>query len=264
MHKVARAALTALTAGTLGMLAAPAHPAAAASPTRVEAVALDQLPRLHDHTAVQAAVVLDTTAYPLAGEGMIRVTSRICGNATAWQTNAARNNVVPPVYLVLLGQRLTISCSPAGTASTTAQPAAAAGEGNSAGWANPLPGACIVSPFGQWRGTYAHQGVDLSAGSGTPIRAAAAGSVSVGWQAGGAGNYTMINHGGGVWSVYMHQSSFAVRSGWVNAGQTIGYVGSTGDSTGPHLHLETHTGGLWNGRVDPVSFLSARGVRLGC
>jgi murein DD-endopeptidase MepM/ murein hydrolase activator NlpD len=86
--------------------------------------------------------------------------------------------------------------------------------------------------------------------------------VSTGWQSGGAGNYVMINHGGGIWTVSMHLSSFAVRSGWVSAGQTVGYVGSTGNSSGAHLHWETHTGGLWHGRVNPIGFAAARGITL--
>jgi murein DD-endopeptidase MepM/ murein hydrolase activator NlpD len=123
--------------------------------------------------------------------------------------------------------------------------------------------ACITSGYGPRWGTF-HNGTDLGADYGTAIHAAAAGTVSTAWQAGGAGNYTMINHGDGVWTVYMHQSSFAIQSGYVEAGQIIGYVGSTGDSQGPHLHLEVHTGGLWNGRVNPVPFMADRGVNLGC
>lgn len=270
MHRARTILAAALVA--VGILAAPGP--AAAQPARVHAAVLDSLPRLHDRPSnvaqteaqnqqVMQGVQAEQAVYPLAGEGMIRVTTRVCGTAETWQANAAANNVVPPVYLVLLGQRYTISCSAISPPSTMAQPAAPP-TASAAGWANPLPGACIVSAFGVWRGTYAHQGVDLAAGYGTPIRAAAAGTVSVGWQSGGAGNYTMINHGGGVWTVSMHQSSFAVRSGWVVAGQTIGYVGATGDASGPHLHLEVHTGGLWAGRVNPVSFLADRGIRLGC
>jgi murein DD-endopeptidase MepM/ murein hydrolase activator NlpD len=97
-----------------------------------------------------------------------------------------------------------------------------------------------------------------------PIYAAAAGTLTTGWEAGGAGNYTVIDHGG-VQTVYMHQSWFEVTSGWVNAGQTIGYVGSTGDSRGSHLHFEVHTGGLWNdgGKVNPVWWMADRGVSWG-
>lgn len=232
--------------------AAPVHPV----PVAYTVTETDLAPQMLARGAQEAAQ---------PGDGVIRITERVCGNADNWQVVAAANNIVStsnPPYLVLLGQVLTVSCTGSPTPpSTPAQPAPQA---VSAGWANPLPGACLGSRFGEWRGNYAHQGQDLPAGSGTPIHAAAAGSVSTGWQAGGAGNYTMINHGGGVWTVYMHQSSFAVTSGSVQAGQVIGYVGTTGDSTGPHLHFEVHTGGLWNGRVDPVAFMANRGVQLGC
>ena len=67
---------------------------------------------------------------------------------------------------------------------------------------------------------------------------------SAGWNNGGYGNLTMIDHGDGTSSLYAHQSSIVVSSGqFVSAGQVIGYVGSTGDSTGPHLHFEVHVGG---------------------
>jgi len=211
------------------------------------------------------AVATTTAARP--GEGVIRITTRICGNANNWQnvaaTNGIRANSNPP-YLVLLGQMLTVPC-----VGGTAPVQQAAPPVRASGWTNPVPGACLGSPFGERRidkngNVYYHRGWDLKAGYGVPIHAAAVGTVSVGYQSGGAGYYTMINHGGGIWTVYMHESSFAVRSGWVGTGQVIGYVGSTGNSSGPHLHFEVHTSGLWNGRVNPVGFMSNKGVRLGC
>lgn len=212
-------------------------------------------------TVQDLAPAMTTTAQ--RGEGVIRITTRICGNANNWQAVAAANNIRPPVYLVLLGQKMVVTCvagsAPAPVPQQQAPPAATA-----TGWVAPVR-ACISSGYG-WRWGTMHYGTDLSAAYGTAIRAAAAGTVSVAYQAGGAGYYTMINHGGGLWTVYMHQSSFAVRSGWVGAGQTIGYVGSTGNSTGAHLHFEVHPGGLWNrgAQVDPVPFMAARGARLGC
>jgi len=260
---------TVVATAALTLAATPtAHAAATASHTKADAIALDQLPRLHDREAPGSKASIDvhtgladTATYPLRGEGMIRATSRVCGNANTWQANAARNNVTPPVYLVLLGQALTIGCLPQVSAPAQQSPSPAA----SSGWANPLPGACITSPYGQWRGSYAHQGVDLAAGQGATIRAAAAGTVvSTAW-AGGGGNTTILAHGGGLYTVYMHQSRYGTSPGQhVAAGQAIGYVGQSGDATGPHLHLEIQPSGLWGSRVDPVSYLRARGVRLGC
>lgn len=179
---------------------------------------------------------------------------------TTWPTIFdANTSIISNPNLIYVGQKLTI---PNGQSSKT-QPApvqAPAPVSAGSGWTQPV-GACNISGFGMRWGRM-HGGVDLAAGFGTPIKAAASGTVSTAWQAGGAGNYTMINHGEGVWTVYMHQSSFAITSGWVNVGQTIGYVGSTGDSQGPHLHFEVHTGGAWNGKVDPMSFMANHGAPL--
>ena len=84
-----------------------------------------------------------------------------------------------------------------------------------------------------------HEGIDIGAGYGTPIRAAASGTVIYcGWES-GYGNLVVIDHGGSIATAYGHQSSIAVSCGQsVSQGQVIGYVGSTGHSTGPHLHFE--------------------------
>ncbi len=84
-----------------------------------------------------------------------------------------------------------------------------------------------------------HKGKDYAAPSGTPILALGSGTVYAAGNSGGMGNYVMITHGNGITSIYMHASSNAVSSGQsVSAGEVIAYVGSTGDSTGPHLHLQ--------------------------
>ena len=96
-----------------------------------------------------------------------------------------------------------------------------------------------------------HSGVDIGASYGSAIYAADSGTVvrsADGWN-GGWGNYVMINHGNGMQTLYAHMSSRAVSVGQtVSRGQTIGYVGSTGMSTGPHLHFEMYINGS---RVDP-------------
>jgi murein DD-endopeptidase MepM/ murein hydrolase activator NlpD len=110
----------------------------------------------------------------------------------------------------------------------------------------------VVSPFGMRWGRL-HAGVDIAVGSGTPIRAADAGRVVLmGW-VGGYGNYTCIQHGGGLSTCYAHQSSFATSNGAsVGQGQVIGYVGCTGHCFGDHLHFETRSGGS---PVDPMGYL---------
>ena len=99
-----------------------------------------------------------------------------------------------------------------------------------------------------------HSGIDIGAGAGTPIYAAAAGTVATATYNDSYGNYVLINHGGGNSTLYAHMSSMAVSSGaYVTQGQVIGYVGSTGWSTGPHLHYEVRLNGS---TVNPLSYYS--------
>jgi murein DD-endopeptidase MepM/ murein hydrolase activator NlpD len=110
----------------------------------------------------------------------------------------------------------------------------------------------LTSTFG-WRWGRMHEGIDIGAPGGTPIAAAAGGVViHAGWM-GGYGNLVVIDHGGGIATAYGHQSSITVGSGQqVAQGQTIGYVGSTGHSTGNHLHFEVRVNGA---AVDPLGYL---------
>ena len=130
-------------------------------------------------------------------------------------------------------------------------------------WQLPLPRGVyrISAGFGQCSGLWAHchTGLDLAAPSGTPISSVAGGVVSgVGW-AGAYGNRTIVTHKDGTETWYCHQLDVGVRTGDnVFAGQVIGRVGSTGNSTGPHLHLEVRPGG--GDAVDPAEALAFHGV----
>lgn len=110
----------------------------------------------------------------------------------------------------------------------------------------------VTSPFG-YRWGRLHAGIDIGVGYGTPIHAAASGAVALaGWE-GGYGNYTCIDHGGGLATCYAHQSSIAVSVGQhVTQGAVIGYVGDTGHSFGAHLHFEVRING---NPVDPLGYL---------
>jgi murein DD-endopeptidase MepM/ murein hydrolase activator NlpD len=109
----------------------------------------------------------------------------------------------------------------------------------------------VVSGFGMRWGRM-HTGIDIGVGYGTPIHAAASGTVIfAGWM-GGYGNFVIVDHGGGLSTAYAHQSSIAVGGGTVSQGQVLGYVGCTGHCFGPHLHFEVRINGS---AVDPLGYL---------
>ncbi|HEY6550672.1 MAG TPA: peptidoglycan DD-metalloendopeptidase family protein [Solirubrobacterales bacterium] len=113
----------------------------------------------------------------------------------------------------------------------------------------------VVSGFGMRWGRM-HEGIDIAVPAGTPIRAAASGSVVLlqsEAESGGYGNFTCLDHGGGLQTCYAHQSSFAVGSGQsVSQGEVIGYAGCTGHCFGDHLHFEVRIGGV---PTDPLGYL---------
>ncbi len=116
------------------------------------------------------------------------------------------------------------------------------------GMVQPVPGP-VTSRYGPRRHpilrfTRLHAGNDYRAGHGTPIHAVTDGTVTYAGRHGGHGNYVRLRHAGGLGTGYAHMSRIAVRNGArVKRGQVIGYVGSTGLSTGPHLHFEVYRGG---------------------
>ena len=131
----------------------------------------------------------------------------------------------------------------------------------------PVPGYYHISaPYGKSAayGWEFHTGIDISRGSqasiyGKPIVAANDGKVAVvRYGNTGYGNYVMIDHGGSLYTLYGHTSSIAVRQGqYVKKGQTIAYVGSTGNSSGPHLHFEVRKGISYGSDVNPMPYLQS-------
>ena len=113
----------------------------------------------------------------------------------------------------------------------------------------------VVSGFGMRWGRM-HEGIDIAVPAGTPIRAADAGTVVLlqsEAESGGYGNFTCLDHGGGLQTCYAHQSSFAVSAGQsVSQGEVIGYSGCTGHCFGDHLHFEVRVGGV---PTDPLGYL---------
>lgn len=135
------------------------------------------------------------------------------------------------------------------TESTTPAPAT---------WLVPCSYVKLTSPFGNREqptagaSTY-HQGVDLAGPEGTPIYASRTGIVTVAGTGSAAGHYVSINHGDGFSSIYMHMTYYVVSAGQaVSAGQLIGYMGSTGVSTGPHLHFGISYNGVY---VNPAQYV---------
>ena len=109
------------------------------------------------------------------------------------------------------------------------------------------------NPFGG-SGTEFHNGIDIPASTGTAVMAVSGGQVAWSSLSSSAGNWIGIDHGNGIYCVYMHMSSRLVKEGdYVTAGQTIGLVGSTGRSTAPHLHLSIRLNGSY---VDPLDYVS--------
>lgn len=118
---------------------------------------------------------------------------------------------------------------------------------------NPCPSGSVSSPFGWREGGEFHKGLDLAAPEGTPTYAADDGTVIIAGWSNSAGNWVVIDHGGGVVTKYMHHSSIMVSAGQhVTKGQQIGRVGNTGQSFGAHLHFQVEVNGQ---AVDPQTYL---------
>lgn len=121
----------------------------------------------------------------------------------------------------------------------------------------------VTSCYGSRSGAM-HNGVDIAAPIGTPIYAPAGGVVLDAGPANGFGLAVYIQHPDGTITLYGHINQYFVSAGQqVAAGQLIAEVGNKGQSTGPHLHIETHQGGLYQNRINPAPWLSARGITLG-
>ncbi|UPK73241.1 peptidoglycan DD-metalloendopeptidase family protein [Nocardioidaceae bacterium SCSIO 66511] len=148
-----------------------------------------------------------------------------------------------------------------------ATPSASAASANDGRWCTPAQGYFPDGGYyGAPRSGGPHAGQDITNSTGTAVYAAAAGTVIRRKWGGGiggrTGNAIVISHGGGLYTYYGHLNAYRVSlNAKVGAGQRIADMGATGNVTGPHLHFETHSGGL--GRItNPVSFMAARGITL--
>lgn len=211
-------------------------------------------------------VYVNVAKYPSPNSTLSSIAKRIYGNASLWTLiyNANRNQIKNP-NVVFYGQRLYVpvlnsSVKPAPVAKPPAPVVVSSNK-----TFNPLPGASLTSCFGPRWGTM-HKGIDMAKPTGTAIHVVGSGIVvKAGWVYSGYGISVMVKmDSGGVYSHYAHMSRLAVGAGQrVNANQVIGYVGATGDVTGPHLHFEIHQGSIWN-QINPAPWLRAHGVAIGC
>ncbi|MEU1843516.1 M23 family metallopeptidase [Micromonospora sediminicola] len=209
-------------------------------------------------------VVVATTDEPTPAPAAVDFDARARAEDAARADRSARESVSP-----VTPSATPASPSPSPSAATpkprkTVKPKPKKKAAPRPGWVIPMKGAEITSCYGQRWGTL-HAGIDFAMPAGTPIRAAAAGTVVKAGDVGdGYGNSVFVDHHNGYLTHYAHQSRLLVDVGdKVRAGQVIGYEGATGDATGPHLHFEVHKGAMWN-QIDPAPFLRARGVDVAC
>jgi murein DD-endopeptidase MepM/ murein hydrolase activator NlpD len=204
--------------------------------------------------AVRTAQELELQNTLLARHNGLVAARRSQVQALATVQNGHRDDAAEAAALDRVSQQLAAQIRAAQAAAAPAvSPTAAVTRSaqSSSGLIWPVNGP-ITSPFGMRWGRM-HEGIDIGVPYGTPIHAAAAGTVIyAGWET-GYGNFTVIDHGGGLATAYGHQSSIAVSFGaQVAQGQVIGYVGCTGHCFGPHLHFEVRVNGT---AVDPLGYL---------
>ncbi|NJP33238.1 M23 family metallopeptidase [Micromonospora thermarum] len=239
-------------------------------------------PARHRRRASTRTRVLVTTAAAVAGLGLGGVAVAATGNDDATVPAAAAIDAQARADAAARADRSTresasptrasptpgpsTSPSPKATAKpkVTAKPTPTRTTKPKPTWVIPMKGAEITSCYGPRWGVL-HAGIDFAMPAGTPVRAVYRGTVEKAGDAGdGYGISVVVNHGNGYLTHYAHLSTAKVNVGdTVGAGETIGLEGSTGDSTGPHLHFEVHKGQMWN-QIDPAPFLRARGIDVAC
>ena len=216
---------------------------------RVATVTRELAARSAEERAVRDAVATRRRELVVAREGKQGLLASVRAQKEADQENL---DDMLAVSAAIAAKIQAAQAAAAAQSSGSASPGS--GVAPAGGFVWPVQGA-ITSGFGQrcLDGVCrAHEGIDIAAPEGAQIVAAAAGTVIfAGWMD-GYGNLTLIDHGNGVATAYGHQSAIFVTSGPVSQGQAIGAVGSTGHSTGPHLHFEVRINGA---PVDPLGYL---------
>jgi murein DD-endopeptidase MepM/ murein hydrolase activator NlpD len=204
----------------------------------------------------------DKTYTVVSGDSLSAIAQSLFGNGNRWPELYALNKDLVGLdpNLILPGQVLKLPGNvdaPAANTSPVPAPAPQPTPGGKMTW--PVKGP-ITSPFGTRNDPFSgkpgqfHSGLDIGVGMGTPIHVPLGGRVSFAAVNGGYGNHVVVDHGNGLQTTYSHLSAIEVRVGeQVSPGQEIGKVGSTGYSTGPHLHFEVKRNGQF---LDPVKVLA--------
>ncbi|MEU2508738.1 LysM peptidoglycan-binding domain-containing M23 family metallopeptidase [Streptomyces sp. NPDC007863] len=263
---------TVIAAAQAQVQAAPA--AKAAAPTTYSVVAGDYLSKIAaDHDVAGGWKQLYADNRQVVGENPSLILPGM--KLTLGAKNPAKAAAPKPAAAPKAAPKATVKAAPKATAKVTEQtrasrsaeraaaPAAAAPAAS--GWVAPVSGG-VSTPYrasgSMWSSGY-HTGADFIASSGTTVRAVGAGTVvSAGWS-GAYGNEVVIKHADGNYSQYAHLSSLAVSAGQsVSGGQQIGLSGSTGNSTGPHLHFEIRTSPSYGADIDPLAYLRQHGVSI--
>jgi murein DD-endopeptidase MepM/ murein hydrolase activator NlpD len=209
--------------------------------------------------AAATALASASTLAKRAAAARATVAAIVAARAAALKVAAKEKRKVRAQYLALRKEQRRLAALDRRPGGFSGQPS------GSLIW--PIPGASLVGGVG-WRvhPVYGyrscHTGDDIRGTYGTPILSAADGKVIAVISGGAYGLHTLISHGNGITTMYAHQSRTAVRVGQiVGQGQVIGYVGSSGWVTGPHLHFEVHVGGV---PYDPLGWFGSARVPVPC
>lgn len=250
---VAGAVAAAATTGTLSLSAGPAN--GSSGDLRLTGQGADMGLVLSEREGAERASRLNVRGIL---DGLLGTGGSGAGNAADGVSEKAVENAA---------QKAVAKAAPKAAAKDSKSGAAAVAksakrkEMRAPAFVRPLTNYRITARYGQSGSRWSrdHTGLDFAAPSGTPVRAVAAGTVvSAGW-AGAYGLRTVVRHADGTRTWYAHQSRLIVKHGKVKAGQIIGRVGSTGNSTGPHMHLEVRRHG---NATNPYTWLRQHGVRV--
>lgn len=193
----------------------------------------------------------------------MKLTLGVKASGNAAPTGAGTGSALPSKAPSVTVEKSAPAKSSAAPESKAPASAPAATQSTGSGYVHPVPGNHTTNyrASGSNWSSGSHSGIDFPVATGTSVKTITSGTVvTAGW--GGAyGNQVVVKHADGHYSQYGHLSSLSVSAGQtVSTGQQIGLSGSTGNSTGPHLHFEVRTGPAYGSDIDPIAFLASHGI----